>query len=249
MLGSIRVVCAMSTHYLKTMGVRKKYSVYGKDLEPVQKRENRIVLFEELRALSNGMFRAAKTKIELQGEENLPTEGPVVYIANHRGIFDTPLIASIVKEPVIFIGKKELQKAPIIGEWFNVHGNIYIDRKDMRSGLEAIVTGIKELKEGQSVVIFPEGTRSKTGELGEFKAGSFKLALKANVPIVPIAILGTEKILEEKGKIQQAHVKVKIGKIVDVPNFDEEKKKKLHLLTQKRISDLLEELKEQGQKV
>ena len=240
MIDSVSVLWAMGYHYLSTIGKRKQYTVYERDLSPEEKRENRDALFSELRVLCNNMFKAAKTDIHIEGEENLPEKGPVVYMSNHRGIFDTPLIALVVKEPVVFIGKKELKSAPIIGKWFDVHGDIYIDREDMRSAVAAIVEGVKELKQGQSMVIFPEGTRSKDGTVGEFKAGSFKLATKANVPIIPIAIKNTEQILEDKGRIQRASIKMCIGKAIDVPNLSEEEKKKLHTTTEECIRKMVE---------
>lgn len=242
MVRGIAVLWVMAWHFVINTFKRHKYSLKNKTLDAKAKKAHRTETFKMMETLCSGMLRAAGTTLEIRGEENLPKEGPVVYMATHKGLFDSPIMAHIVNEPVIFIGKEETKKMPIISKWFDAMGCIYLARDDMKKSLQAILDGIKELKEGQSIVIFPEGTRSRGEEMGEFKAGSFKLATKANVPIVPIAIQNSHKILEEKGRIEKTVVYVNIGPVINVPEMSSEEKKVLPKIVEGKVRELLEEI-------
>ncbi len=239
MIGNIKVLNAMIIHYIATIGERKKYS-YG-NLK-YNKKESREHIYKAAQSLSRNMLRAGGITVEVFGHENLPERGPVLYVANHKSIFDTVALVSLINDPVIFIGKKEVAKMPIVGKWFDALGNIYIDREDIRQSLKAIMRGITELKEGQSVVIFPEGTRAHGDELKEFKEGSFKLATKTKVPIVPIAIQDTYKVFEEKKSVQKGRVYVNIGKAIYQEELGEEELKKLPQHIQAVVQDLLKHI-------
>lgn len=240
MLGNIKVAGTMIINYIGTLPARKKYGCDNKGLQ--EKKESRKHLYPMARKLACNMLKAANTKIEISGEENLPEKGPVLYVANHKSIFDIVILVSIIKEPCIFIGKKEVAKMPIAGGWFKDLGCIYIDRQDIRQSLKAIMEGISELKNGQSVVVFPEGTRTHSKEMKDFKEGSFKLAAKTMVPIIPIALQDTYKIFEEKRSIQKVSVKVNIGKTIYQERLSEEDRKKLPAYVQDVIKQLLSEI-------
>lgn len=238
------VLWVMAWHYVINFSNRKKYRVDNKELDLKTKKEYRGKIYYYLQDLSRKMIKAAGTTVEVKGEENLPTEGPVVYMMTHKGLYDAPVFATIVDDPCIFIGKEEMKKFPIMGDWFSATGSIFLARDDMKQSLQAILKGIDELKHGQSVGIFPEGTRSKGDEMGEFKAGSFKLPIKANVPIVPIAIQNTHKVLEMSGQagIGKATVYVNIGKLIDVPNLTKEQIKSLPKDVEDYTRELLKEI-------
>lgn len=242
MLRSIAVVRVMIGHYIKNTSKRHRYSVQGRALDSETKKVYRSEIYKLMRDLSRRMIKAAGTTIEIKGKENLPQSGPVVYMCTHKGLYDSPILADLLEEPIIFIGKDETKKMPIIGKWFDAMGCIYLARDDMKKSLEAILEGIKELKEGQSLVIFPEGTRYKGKEMGSFKAGSFKLATKAQVPIVPIAMQNTYKILEEKGRIQKATVQINIGRPIDVASLSKEQQKNLPKQVEEQVRQLLLEI-------
>lgn len=239
MIRGMRVLWSIGFHYVINVFKRQKYRVDNKELDLATKREYRFHIYRAMQDLSRRMVKAAGATIEIKGKENLPANGPVVYMATHKGLFDSPVMAILIEnEPVIFIGKEETKKMPVFGKWFEAMGCIYLARDDMKQSLQAILKGIDELKSGQSIVIFPEGTRMKGKEMGNFKAGSFKLATKANVPIVPIAIQNTYKVLEEKKKIQKTTIYVNVGKPIDVPSLSAEEKKKLP----KHVEDIVREL-------
>lgn len=244
MLRGIGVLWAMLWHYIINTGARRKYRVDDKELDVQTKKVYRAEIYKLMQDVSRRMIKAAGTTVEVKGLENLPAKGPVVYMATHKGLYDSPVLASIIDESCIYIGKEEMKKFPIMGDWFNATGSIYLARDDMKQSLKAILDGIGELKQGQSIVIFPEGTRSKGEEMGSFKAGSFKLATKAKVPIVPIAIQNTHKVLEASGQkgIGKATVYVNIGKPIDVASLSAEEIKMLPKTVEDYTRALLEEV-------
>ena len=139
------------------------------------------------------------------GQEKLPAEGPVVFVSNHQSLIDVLPFMNCVPFQTGFIAKAELKKVPHFAKWIKRVRGIYINRGDARESLKTINEGADYLKQGFSMVIFPEGTRAKAPdfELGEFHHGSFKLATKAKVPIVPVTINGTYKGFEETGVVQK----------------------------------------------
>ncbi|MGL5764342.1 MAG: lysophospholipid acyltransferase family protein, partial [Sarcina sp.] len=128
-----------------------------------------------------------------------------------------------------FIAKKELENIPMISEWMRFMQCIFMDRSNLRKSASAIIDGIKILKSGQSLVIFPEGTRSKGGPMAEFKAGSFKLATKPKLPIVPVTIDGSYKIMEaNNNRIKPANVDLYIHKPIFTDSLSKEDEANLH---------------------
>lgn len=148
--------------------------------------------------------------VTVTGEENIPRDTAVVFVGNHQGYFDIPILLGYVNAPKAFISKIEILKIPVLSGWMKLMQCTFLDRKNMRQSVRAMAEAVESVKRGYSLVIFPEGTRSKGGPVAEFKAGSFKLALKAGVPIVPVTIDGSWRLLEEKGRFQKATVRVTI---------------------------------------
>ena len=172
---------------------------------------------------ANLILKISGAKITITGLENIPKDTTVLFVANHQSYFDIPLLIGSIDIPKGFIAKKELAKWIGIRIWMKYIRCTFLDRDNMRKSAEAIVEGINTLKSGYSMVVFPEGTRSKGGEPLEFKAGSFKLATKSKVPIVPITIDGTYKLLESNAKkIKSASIKVIIHPSIDVTSLTKE---------------------------
>lgn len=159
--------------------------------------------------------------LEVEGIENIPEE-PCVFIGNHTSILDIPLIFHTVDRNVGFIAKKELEKTPILGYWIKKTGSIFIDRENPRNAIKSINDGVKNIKNGYSMTIFPEGTRSKTGEVGEFKKGSFKLATKAKVPIVPVSIERASRAYEDTKDFVPTHIRIVYGEPIETKNLSKE---------------------------
>ncbi len=135
----------------------------------------------------------------LEGWESLP-EGirngaPVIFFANHASLLDPPLLISTLPDHPVFIAKKELGRVPVLGQAIHLAGFILIDRAHQKKAHASLEDAALRIRAGQSVAIFPEGTRTMDGSLQPFKRGSFHLALEAGVPLVPLAIRGGHEIL------------------------------------------------------
>ncbi len=174
-------------------------------------------------AIARNWARSALTAngsvIQVNGAKNVPVSGGVLFVCNHQSNFDIPIMIGFVPRDKGFIAKIELLKIPIFRMWIKALGSVFIDRHDARQSLAAINQAVERLKEGHSLVIFPEGTRSSDGKLGHFKPGSLKLALKAKVPVVPVTINGSMNIMPKGTSIiKSAAVEV----IISQPLFPEE---------------------------
>ena len=128
--------------------------------------------------------------------ENLPSRA--IFISNHVSQLDINAASYAIPHPIVFLAKQSVRKVPILGLLNERVGTIFIDRSDQKDARQAVFRLTKTLDKGISVLVFPEGTRSESGELGAFKKGAFHLALKAGVPIVPLHIHGTRYALPKK---------------------------------------------------
>lgn len=156
------------------------------------------------------VIRLAGGTVMVHGLENVPRNTPVVFIGNHQSYLDIPILLGFIDVKKAFIAKIELLSIPGLAGWMKLMQCTFLDRKNMRQSVRAMREAVETVKAGYPLVIFPEGTRSRGNTVGEFKAGSFKLALQAGVPIVPFTLDGSWRLFEEKGKIQNSHVRLTI---------------------------------------
>lgn len=185
------------------------------------------IIYKTAEIWARRLIAITGTSVQVEGLEHIPPE-PVVFVSNHQGNFDIPLFLGYIEKPKAFIAKIELLKMPLVSTWMKHLRCIFIDRNDARQSLKAIHTGVELLKDGHSLVIFPEGTRSKGAEIGEFKKGSLKLATKAGVPIVPVTINGTYRMMEANGgRIKPASVKMIISPPIHTANLTKEEENQL----------------------
>lgn len=169
------------------------------------------------------IIKIAGANVNIIGLENLPKDETALFVSNHQSNFDIPLLLSCIDIPKGFIAKKELENWPFISIWMKYINCIFMDRDNLRKSAESIVDGIKLLKSGYSMVIFPEGTRSKGKPVNEFKGGSFKLATKSKCLIVPLTINGTYKLLESnKNIIKGADIELVIHPQIDTNKLTKE---------------------------
>lgn len=207
MFGLYLVITVFFAVYYKVLGKLKGKKIQGEYLHKVTS------------IWGQHMVKLTGSKVEVEGLENIPEE-TVLFVSNHQGNFDIPTLLGFVPKLKGFVAKKELKKIPMISLWMKWLKCLFMDRQDPRQSLKTILMGIEYLKNGHSMVIFPEGTRSKGGPVGEFKKGSFKLAVKAGVPIVPITINGTYKLLEETGRIRKSSVHIKIHPPIETKGYN-----------------------------
>jgi len=178
---------------------------------------------------SKQIMKMTGSKINVLGENHLPN-GPVLLVSNHEGDFDIPLLLGFIKKPFGFISKVEVKKVPILSKWMEIMNCVFLDRRDRRQSVRSIREGISHLKQGHSILIFPEGTRSKGGPIGDFKSGSFRLAKEAKVAIVPISIQGTADVFEKNNRlIKPATITLTICNPI---SYDEYKEKDLSRVAQ-----------------
>ena len=172
-----------------------------------------------------GMKFLAGTRVTCIGAENIPDTEPVLYVGNHRSFYDVLLTYPYLKGHAAYVGKKELEKTPLLGWWMKLTGCIFLDRDNVREALKTILDGITLMKNGQSLFIFPEGTRNRGEELSllPFKEGSMKLALKSKSKIVPVSINNAASIFEKQFPlIRRAHVVIEFGTPVDPQTLSRE---------------------------
>ena len=184
-------------------------------------------------------------KLTVIGEENVPTDVPVLYIGNHRSYFDIIITYSRCPRLTGYIAKDTMGKVPLLNIWMKRLYCLFLDRTDMKKGLKTILTGIDQIKAGISMCIFPEGTRNKTDDLMlPFKEGSFKIAEKSGCPIIPMAITNSADVLEaHMPRVKKAHVIVEYGKPIYPNELDKEQKKKIGAYCQNVIAEMLEKNK------
>ncbi|MBO5064570.1 MAG: 1-acyl-sn-glycerol-3-phosphate acyltransferase [Clostridia bacterium] len=156
----------------------------------------------------NPLIAKAGVNFNVYGKENIPENEPIIYTPNHAGIFDIPSIILNAPEPPIFIAKKELKSVPVLSDWMYVLDCVFVDRNNKNSARSSLHEAIEMVKNGRSVVVFPEGTRSKDGTLGEFKGGAMKIAMETGAKVVPVLLRGTRERLEEKGEIVPGEIDV-----------------------------------------
>ena len=190
-----------------------------------------------------GLFlHISGTKITVEGRENIPEKGtPVLFISNHRSYFD--IICGYAKIPGYygFIGKKEFQKVPVMAQWMDLLGCIFLDRENPREGIRSINAAVDEIQDGYSMWICPEGTRSQLDKMLPFKEGSFKIAEKAGVPVVPVAFTHTDDILENHmPKIRKAHVTIAVGAPIETAGLSRPELKVLHQKVYDEIQQMYE---------
>lgn len=205
------IYMAISLLICSIFRIKIKFLTIKGDLE-----ERRKLIHKVTYTWAKLVLRVAGAKVNIIGLENLPKDQTVLFVSNHQSNFDIPLLLSSIDIPKGFIAKKELETWPLISTWMKYINCIFMDRDNLRKSAESIVDGIKLLKSGYSMVIFPEGTRSKGKPIDEFKGGSFKLATKSKCTIVPLTINGTYKLLESNNnKIKGADIELVIHPPID----------------------------------
>jgi 1-acyl-sn-glycerol-3-phosphate acyltransferase len=159
----------------------------------------------------------AGVRLRVEGREKIDKKEKYIFVSNHLSYFDIPVLISAVPNNMRFIYKKSIAYVPFFGWAVYLGGYVPVDRSNARSGFEAIRKAAELIKtKGFSFIVFPEGTRSKDGNLGEFKRGAFLLANAAKEKIVPVTIIGSDKILPKNSfKIKSGVVKVIFGEPVE----------------------------------
>ncbi len=185
--------------------------------------------------------RISLTRMDIKGTENIP-DGPVLFVPNHLSIFDVVLLYPILNRPSSFISKIELKKIPFLSQWMILIKAVFLDRNNIKQAIGIIKGAVDDINNGTSVIVFPEGTRSRTGEVLEFKEGTFKIATRTDCPVVPVAISNTDKILHSGLGIRTANITIEFGRPIITKDLDKDQKKHLGHDARERIITMKENI-------
>lgn len=179
-------------------------------------------------------------RIVVKGKENLLHLGSVLFVSNHQGNLDIPLLVGFIDKPKGFIAKLELNKFPIINIWMKATRCILMERKNARQSLKVIEKGRRLLSEGYSLVVFPEGTRSRANNLGRFRGGSLKVLRGTGASIVPIAIKGvTQTAWKKKSSKDLSLIEITILPPVFPKEYEQVSSMELSQKLREKISNCL----------
>jgi 1-acyl-sn-glycerol-3-phosphate acyltransferase len=152
-------------------------------------------------------------RVRVRGVEHVRGDGPQIFFSNHASFFDVFGLLAHLPVQYRWLAKVELFQLPLFGKVMSYGGYIPIDRSNPRDAYASVVAAAERIRAGTSIVIFPEGTRSDDGRLQEFKSGGAILAIRAQVPVVPVAILGTHRVMPKGSlRILPGRVEIRIGK-------------------------------------
>lgn len=155
-------------------------------------------------------------RLTVIGEENIPKDTAVLFIGNHRSFFDIVLTYARCQNLTGYIAKKEMLKIPLLSRWMKFLHCLFLDRSDIKEGLKTILAAIDHIKNGISIMIFPEGTRNKgpkETEMLPFHEGSFKIATKTGCPIIPVSLSNTSAMFEDQfPRVIPVDVTIEYGK-------------------------------------
>lgn len=192
------------------------------------------------------VLKICGTKVTIIGEENIPQNEAVLYVGNHRSIFDIVITYARCPRLTGYISKDSMEKIPLLSTWMRRLHCLFLNREDVKEGLKTILAGIDNVKNGISMCIFPEGTRNTSDELLlPFKKGSFKIAEKTGCAIIPMAITNSAEIFENHIPfVKPAHVIVEYGAPIYTKQLDKETQKKLDVYCRNVICEMLKKNQE-----
>lgn len=197
------------------------------------------------RAWAKSILWVSRVKVNLKGLANLPGETPCILMPNHQSNFDIPVLLGRLPIQFRWLAKAELFKIPIFGRGMRGCGYISIDRSNRKSAFQSLADAARRIKGGASVLIFPEGTRSRDGNIGPFKKGGFVLTVDAGVPIVPIIVYGTRTIMPKGSLVlQRRDVYMEILPPVETSGYTRKNKEMLIQEVRAIICDALDRIRE-----
>ena len=195
-----RIAMMVLRNFFFVPGAYAKLCRYAKHPENYTEAE----MYNHIQHILQRGIRSGNVDVKVYGKENIPTENGFLLTSNHQGMFDLLAIVANCDNPMGAVYKIELDNhgkgIPLLREIIRCTNSFAMDRSDVRQSLTVIQNVTEELKKGRNYLIFPEGTRSKNGNvMGEFHGGSFRCAVKAKAPILPIAVIDCHRVLDEKG--------------------------------------------------
>ena len=188
------------------------------------------------------IYRICGVKLTIIGQENVPKDTPVLYVANHNSYFDIIITYALCENLTGYIAKDSLEKVPLLNIWMKRLYCLFLKRDDMKASLKTILQAIEYVKQGVSICIFPEGTRNNGEELSmlPFRDGALKIAEKTGCAIIPISMNNTADIFEAHfPRVKKVHVVIEYGKPIYPKELDKETRKHLGIYCHDLIQDTI----------
>ena len=186
------------------------------------------------------VLRGAGARVLIEGAENVDWSRPHVFMMNHRSLIDIPVAMSVLRTPLRFVAKSSLRHIPFLGWYVSATGMFFLGRGRGSLPLTVLRRAVRKIRSGQSVLLFPEGTRSRDGSLLPFHRGSFAIPFRAGVPILPIAVLGASAALPPDGfRVRPGVVRVRIGLPVSTTVASPEGRDRIVEQVRQQIDELL----------
>jgi 1-acyl-sn-glycerol-3-phosphate acyltransferase len=193
------------------------------------------------RSWARWILWASGVRVRTEGLESVELDQPQIFASNHVSWYDVFAIAAALPKRFRFVAKAELGLIPIFGQAWKAAGHISVDRKNRAAAVASLDAAGRLIRaDHSSVVIFPEGTRSATGELLPFKKGAFMLALHTHVDIVPVAVIGSRHVMPKGGwRVRSGEVIVRFGQAIETAGYDEQNRDELIRRVRSAIEELL----------
>jgi 1-acyl-sn-glycerol-3-phosphate acyltransferase len=192
------------------------------------------------RAWARSLLRITGVKVTVEGLDRIQPGGNYVFVSNHVSYMDIPVVLANIPEQFLFLAKDGLFKIPLLGTHLKTAGHVLVPREDPRSAIRTLQHTAALLHDGRSTLVFPEGGRTATGELQEFKDGAAFLAIRAQIPVVPLAMLGMRKILPIHSlTFHRGNVTLRIGEPISTAGMTTHQRAELTALTRQKIARML----------
>jgi 1-acyl-sn-glycerol-3-phosphate acyltransferase len=197
------------------------------------------MMFRLSRPWSRGLLASSGVRLDAEFEVPLDPERSYVYLANHQSYFDIPALMPVAPGQVRFAAKRSLFRIPVFGWSLWVGGFIPIDREEPSKATQAFSAAAERVRQGASVLFFPEGTRSADGKLAPFQRGGFLIALKAGLPIVPVGIEGARQVMP-RGRVwvTPGRITVRFGTPLDCAAYGVKGRGRLMADVRRKVAEL-----------
>lgn len=237
-----RILLMVLRNLGKVPGAWTKLCRYAKHTDEYPEEEK----YRHIQYILKLAVKSGNIELQVTGQENIPQENGFMLYANHQGLFDVLAIAATCDNPIGAVLKKELYDIPFLHQIAVCTKSYAMDREDVRQSLKVIQAVTEEVKNGRNYLIFPEGTRSRKGnEMLEFHGGSFRCATKSKCPIVPIALVDSFKVLDQKGS-KPVSVQLHYLTPIYYEEYQDMKPAELAALVHSRIEDKIRECTNNG---
>jgi 1-acyl-sn-glycerol-3-phosphate acyltransferase len=192
------------------------------------------------RIWARSLLRIAGVKVTVEGLERIQPGGNYVFVSNHVSYMDIPVVLGNIPEEFLFLAKSSLFDIPLLGTHLKTAGHVRVPLEDPRSAIKTLQHTAALLHDGRSTLVFPEGGRSESGMLREFKDGAAFLAIRAQIPIVPLAMIGMREILPMHTlNFRPGHVTLRIGEPISTEGMTTHQRAELTALARQKIVEML----------